>query len=221
MGKLAILGILAVALLLLGCAAPQSGPGKQNDALPQPPAPNGTDINPPPPPSSENQTEIANPASKFCMEKGFELVVRNSDSGQIGYCIFANGNECEEWAYFRGECNESQTPRKPAGEGEFCGGIAGVACQSGFNCQLEGTYPDAGGRCVKPGQMSDNTFYSCPSQRNVACTQEAVSPVCGRMVSGGSEVSGYKDYANACEACSTQSNAIGYYLGTCLSKHPG
>ncbi len=32
--------------------------------------------------------------------------------------------------------------------GQFCGGIAGVACPSGYSCKLDGTYPDAGGTCV-------------------------------------------------------------------------
>lgn len=31
----------------------------------------------------------------------------------------------------------------------FCGGIAGVECPSGYRCQLEGNYPDAGGKCVR------------------------------------------------------------------------
>ncbi len=33
--------------------------------------------------------------------------------------------------------------------GQFCGGIAGVACPSGYECKLDGSYPDAGGTCVK------------------------------------------------------------------------
>ncbi len=32
--------------------------------------------------------------------------------------------------------------------GEFCGGIAGVQCEPGLDCQYEGSYPDAGGTCV-------------------------------------------------------------------------
>lgn len=32
--------------------------------------------------------------------------------------------------------------------GSFCGGIAGVPCSKGYQCQLEGKYPDAGGTCV-------------------------------------------------------------------------
>ena len=31
----------------------------------------------------------------------------------------------------------------------FCGGIAGFACPLGFECKLDGTYPDAGGKCVQ------------------------------------------------------------------------
>ena len=34
-------------------------------------------------------------------------------------------------------------------EGQFCGGIVGTPCPSGFNCKLDGNFPDAGGKCVK------------------------------------------------------------------------
>lgn len=50
-------------------------------------------------------------------------------------------------------------PDSPAGgdetstEGKFCGGIAANLpqnqCPDGYRCQLEGNYPDAGGKCVK------------------------------------------------------------------------
>lgn len=35
-------------------------------------------------------------------------------------------------------------------EGEFCGGIAAFQCAPGLTCKYDGTYPDAGGTCVKP-----------------------------------------------------------------------
>ncbi len=48
---------------------------------------------------------LANPASEFCEENGGTVEIREDDSGgQVGYCIFPDGSECEEWAYFRGEC---------------------------------------------------------------------------------------------------------------------
>lgn len=34
-------------------------------------------------------------------------------------------------------------------EGKFCGGIMGLACPEGYDCKLDGNYPDAGGTCVK------------------------------------------------------------------------
>src|SRR3989344_1297905 len=34
-------------------------------------------------------------------------------------------------------------------EEQFCGGIAGIQCPSGYSCQLDGKYPDAGGKCIK------------------------------------------------------------------------
>lgn len=53
----------------------------------------------------ENKTGIANPASTYCIEQWGILDIRTGPNGwQIGYCMFDNGNECEEWAFFRGEC---------------------------------------------------------------------------------------------------------------------
>jgi putative hemolysin len=54
--------------------------------------------------TTENITRVANPASEFCIDNGGTLEIRNSADGQIGYCII-NGQECEEWALYRGECD--------------------------------------------------------------------------------------------------------------------
>ena len=55
--------------------------------------------------STENEntnTGIANPASTNCVEKGGTLVLEDS----TGYCVFDDGSKCEEWAFFRGECQK-------------------------------------------------------------------------------------------------------------------
>jgi putative hemolysin len=52
-------------------------------------------------------TQMANPASVYCEEQGGESNIRTAEDGsQSGLCILKNGIECEEWAYFRGECPE-------------------------------------------------------------------------------------------------------------------
>lgn len=37
----------------------------------------------------------------------------------------------------------------PCGVGEFCGGIAAIACPDGLECVRDGSYPDAGGTCQR------------------------------------------------------------------------
>jgi len=49
-------------------------------------------------------TGIANPASVNCQQKGGTLEMRDNEAGQYGVCKFTDGSECEEWAFFRGEC---------------------------------------------------------------------------------------------------------------------
>ena len=48
---------------------------------------------------------MANPASVYCEGQGHTLELRtDADGGQYGVCMFADGGECEEWAFYRGEC---------------------------------------------------------------------------------------------------------------------
>lgn len=49
------------------------------------------------------EAELPNPASVYCEDKGYTLEMRTDEAGQYGVCIY-NGEECEEWAYYRGEC---------------------------------------------------------------------------------------------------------------------
>lgn len=53
--------------------------------------------------SKQNNSQIASPASVYCIENNGTLEIRENENGQYGVCI-KNGNECEEWEYFKGEC---------------------------------------------------------------------------------------------------------------------
>jgi len=53
---------------------------------------------------NEQPAQIANPASTNCLEKGGTLEIRKSKIGEYGVCLFEDNRQCEEWAFFRGEC---------------------------------------------------------------------------------------------------------------------
>ena len=55
-----------------------------------------------------NEVKLANPASVFCGENGGKTSIRIENYGDVGFCLFPDGTECEEWAFFRGECRPGQ-----------------------------------------------------------------------------------------------------------------
>ena len=58
--------------------------------------------------SSGNQIGMANPASVYCEKVGGKIdIITKDDGSQYGMCVFANGTECEEWAYYRSECGNT------------------------------------------------------------------------------------------------------------------
>jgi putative hemolysin len=74
--------ILLASLALAACNAPFSG----SVAAPSP-------------------AGLANPASVHCQEQGGTHEIRQDGSGgTYGVCVFSDGSECEEWAFFNGEC---------------------------------------------------------------------------------------------------------------------
>lgn len=49
--------------------------------------------------------DLPNPASAYCEQQGNQLEIRTAaDGSQSGVCIFPDGSECDEWAYYRDEC---------------------------------------------------------------------------------------------------------------------
>jgi putative hemolysin len=94
---------LIIFIMLMSCAvhATQPTPLDQTQGKP---APVSTEI---------PQADMPNPASAYCVEQGFKSEIRTAaDGSQTGYCIFPDESECDEWAYFRGECG----PNVPATE---------------------------------------------------------------------------------------------------------
>ncbi len=51
------------------------------------------------------KASTANPASLFCIDNGGSLTMNSTEAGVSGTCSFPPGDQCEEWALFRGECD--------------------------------------------------------------------------------------------------------------------
>jgi len=60
---------------------------------------------------------LANPAAVYCEEQGGRVEIRTAaDGGQYGVCIFVDGSECDEWAFYRGECGPMGQGAGPSAE---------------------------------------------------------------------------------------------------------
>lgn len=94
----------------------------------------------------EAPVQMANPASTYCIGQGYDLDVRSGEGGEYGVCVFGNGKECEEWAFFRGECRADGLERCVA-----------ASCCHAKSCAWESEVPDCSGSiCTmscEPGTM--------------------------------------------------------------------
>lgn len=69
---------------------------------------------PEPTATTETLLNVPNPASLYCQQNGYQNEIRTAgDGSQSGFCVFSDGSECEEWAYFRGVCGPEPV-KKPA-----------------------------------------------------------------------------------------------------------
>ena len=103
MTLMAMCVVLVVGLLLGGCAAQKRAADEEAAGLP-------------------------NPASVYCEEHDGRLEMRtDADGGQYGVCVFEDGSECEEWAFYRGECEAGSA----AGES----GALGIANPASVYCE--------------------------------------------------------------------------------------
>ena len=53
-------------------------------------------------------SEIANPASVYCVDQGGTIEIVSEADGEVGYCNLPDGTRIEEWEYFRANNPEGQ-----------------------------------------------------------------------------------------------------------------
>lgn len=93
-----ILAMTTISILLTGCAT---------STLPTNPSLVSVS-------TDTSQALIPNPASVYCEQQGFKSEIRTApDGSQFGMCIFPDGSECDEWAYYRGECGLATQTASP------------------------------------------------------------------------------------------------------------
>ena len=53
------------------------------------------------------QVGMADPAAVYCQEQGGQSqIITAPDGSQTGECLFPDGSKCDEWAFFRHECQK-------------------------------------------------------------------------------------------------------------------
>lgn len=47
---------------------------------------------------------LGNPAAVYCQEMGYTYRIAHTEHGDRGICVLPDGTECDDWAFYRGEC---------------------------------------------------------------------------------------------------------------------
>ncbi|MFN8670878.1 MAG: DUF333 domain-containing protein [Candidatus Sericytochromatia bacterium] len=72
------------------------------------PSPVASNANNPSTPSTAPSPQLPNPASVNCEKQGGKLSIVDTKDGQQGICTFDDKSQCEEWAFYRGECKKGE-----------------------------------------------------------------------------------------------------------------
>lgn len=123
------------------------------------------------------RASIANPASENCVARGGKLEIRQGEGGETGYCVFADGSECEEWALLRGQCSPGQSPAAFADPFAYCAVVGTIdAPDSRYNGEQPPAAVIAGLRAAfdTPADTPDDafkngTFWRCANGQVKAC----------------------------------------------------
>lgn len=198
------------------------------------------------PAETDDGAQLTNPASQSCIDKGGELEIRDTPDGQIGVCLL-DGQECEEWALFRGEgCIAPETDMCA-----FCcsdeadGRCAAVTCDCAayrdeeprICCKAltatclacaEGVSVEAycaentGTMGCDEAEPSRDGYVACTEPRPEMCTMQ-YDPVCAevdtgiRCITEPCPSTEWKTYGNGCSACG-DADVLGYVPGECAGE---
>ena len=123
------------------------------------------------PGSPTPQANMPNPASMYCEQNGGSLDLRQDTSGEVsGVCVFPDKSECDEWAYYRGECKPGDSLQQPALDTAIPAETNG---QIVFYSNRDGEYNniyllDVGTSVVTPLVQDQSNYFTGPFSPNGA-----------------------------------------------------
>ncbi len=69
-------------------------------------------------PLDKDSAEIANPAAVYCEEEGGESINIDFESGTRSFCVFEDDSECDQWGFYRKECDKGDLFKDIIEEGD-------------------------------------------------------------------------------------------------------
>ncbi len=134
---------------------------------------------------------MPNPASVFCQQNGGKTDIRkDAKGGEVGYCVFPDKSECEEFAYMRGECKPGGASSTSAGSAATADPFAYCATVGNLDAPdarwtgakvpdavLTGLVKAAGISSDMPKDvLANSSFWRCMNNKVYACTVGANLP---------------------------------------------
>lgn len=105
--------------------------------------------------NADVDTQMANPASVYCGEVGgTHAVKKDAEGNQAGVCTLTDGQQCDEWALFKGECVPDQAVADPF---QWCANGASSPVMSGVDGSA--TLPDP---LIKPMILKGLVTHAMP-----------------------------------------------------------
>jgi putative hemolysin len=149
---------------------------------------------------------IPNPASVNCVKQGGTLDIRKDASGgEVGYCKFADGSECEEWALMRGECKPGQPAAQFTDPFAYCAAVGTLDAPDSRYIGLK--TPDAVVQGVRKAldtkddvplqPFVDGTTWRCAGGKVLACFVGANLPCGEKADTSKTPNAGIVDYCKA------------------------
>ncbi|MGM5488200.1 MAG: putative hemolysin [Nanobdellota archaeon] len=169
----------------------------------------------------QQETEMPNPASEYCIEQGGTLDIRDTSEGQVGICVLPDGTECEEWAYMHGECPMDL---------ETCQAEGGMTLGDGNQCAINGkvytqdtvidlsgcsSYFDGCNHCVvENGSINGCSEIYCESYTEPECRVDGSSAQEKCKSHGGEWLGEHQECEGISEA---QCQELGGHYDSCAS----